>query len=138
MYLTIIAAGNVGKNPEARFTPSGQQVTSFSMAVNRQYTKGDGEAVKETTWLRVTTWGKLADVCNTYVKKGMGVLIEGTLSPDKETGAPKMFKKSDGSFGTSYEVTANIVRFLTRGKGESEELGGETPLSQENEDDFPF
>ena len=86
MYHTIIIVGNVGKDPEMRYTPSGQAVTSFSIATNRQYTTGNGEQVKETVWFRVTTWGKQAEVCNQYVKKGMKVLVEGRLTPDKATG----------------------------------------------------
>jgi len=55
MYHTLIIVGNVGKDPEMRYTPSGQAVTSFSVATNRQYTTGNGEQVKETIWFRVTT-----------------------------------------------------------------------------------
>jgi single-strand DNA-binding protein len=81
MYHTIIIiAGNVGRDPEMRYTPSGQPVTSFSVATNRQYTSSSGETVKETIWFRVTTWGKTAEVCNQYVKKGSKVLVEGTLT----------------------------------------------------------
>src|SRR6185369_14782291 len=75
MFHTIIIVGNVGKDPEMRYTPSGQAVTSFSVATNRQYTTGSGEQVKETIWFRVTTWGKQAEVCNQYVKKGSKVLV---------------------------------------------------------------
>ena len=80
MYHTIIIAGNVGKDPEMRYTPSGQAVTSFSVATNRQYTTGNGEQVKETIWFRISTWGKTAEICNQYVKKGSKVLIEGRLT----------------------------------------------------------
>ena len=84
MYHTIIIVGNVGKDPEMRYTPSGQAVTSFSVATNRQYTSGNGEQVKETIWFRVSTWGKTAEVCNQYVKKGSKVLVEGHI--DVRTG----------------------------------------------------
>jgi len=69
MYQTIIIAGNVGRDPEMKMTPTGQYVTSFDVATNRQYTGRNGEQVKETIWFRVTTWGKTAEVCNQYVKK---------------------------------------------------------------------
>jgi primosomal replication protein N len=95
MYHTLIIVGNVGKDPEMRYTPSGQAVTSFSVATNRQYTTGNGEQVKETIWFRVTTWGKQAEVCNQYVKKGMKVLVEGRLTPDKATGGPRVWTKND-------------------------------------------
>jgi single-strand DNA-binding protein len=141
MYHTIIIAGNVGKDPEMRYTPSGQAVTSFSVATNRQYTTGNGEQVKETIWFRVSTWGKQAEICNQYVKKGSKVLVEGRLTPDKNTGGPRVWTKQDGSAGASFEVTASTVRFLSsRGESSSEMPihsgmeGAELPP----EDDIPF
>jgi len=141
MYHTLIIVGNVGKDPEMRYTPSGQAVTSFSVATNRQYTTGNGEQVKETVWFRVTTWGKQAEICNQYVKKGMKVLVEGRLTPDKATGGPRVWTKSDGSAGASFEVTASTVRFLSsRG-----EVDGSMPVAMgmdsaelPPEDDIPF
>jgi|GEM_PF-125552 len=141
MYHTLIIVGNVGKDPEMRYTPSGQAVTSFSVATNRQYTTGNGEQIKETVWFRVTTWGKQAEICNQYVKKGMKVLVEGRLTPDKTTGGPRIWTKQDGSAGASFEVTAGTVRFLSaRGEG-----AGEMPISGSvesaevpAEDDIPF
>ena len=142
MYHTLIIVGNVGKDPEMRYTPSGQAVTSFSVATNRQYTTGNGEQVKETIWFRVSTWGKTAEICNQYVKKGSKVLIEGRLTPDKNTGGPRVWTKQDGSAGASFEVTASTVRFLSsRGEGEGAGApmhsgmdGAEIPP----EDDIPF
>lgn len=113
MYHTIIIAGNVGRDPEMRYTPSGQAVTSFSVATNRQYTASNGEQVKETIWFRVSTWGKTAEICNQYLKKGAKVLIEGRLTADKTTGGPRIWTKQDGTAGASFEVTANTVRFLS-------------------------
>jgi single-strand DNA-binding protein len=119
MYHQLIIVGNVGKDPESRYTPSGQAVTSFSVATNRSYTTGNGEQVKETIWFRVTAWGKLGETCNQYVKKGMTVLVEGALTPDKATGGPRVWKKSDGTPSASFEVNANTVRFLSK-RGDSE------------------
>jgi single-strand DNA-binding protein len=141
MYHTLIIVGNVGKDPEMRFTPSGQAVTSFSVATNRQYTTGNGEQVKETIWFRVTTWGKQAEVCNQYVKKGMKVLVEGRLTPDKATGGPRIWQKADGSSGASFEVTAGTVRFLSsrgEGGGEAQMAGGMEHAELPAEDDIPF
>ena len=77
-----------------------------------------GEQVKETIWFRITTWGKQAEICNQYVRKGAKVLIEGRLTPDKATGGPRIFNKQDGSVGAAFEVTAGAVRFLSsRGDG---------------------
>lgn len=113
MFHTLIIVGNVGKDPEMRYTPSGQAVTTFSVATNRQYTGSNGEQVKETIWFRVTTWAKQAEICNQYLKKGSKVLIEGRLQPDKSTGGPRIWNKQDGSHGASFEVTASTVRFLS-------------------------
>ena len=142
MYHTLIIVGNVGKDPEMRYTPSGQAVTSFSVASNRQYTTGNGEQVKETIWFRVTTWGKQAEVCNQYVKKGMKVLVEGRLTPDKATGGPRVWTKQDGSAGSSFEVNAAMVRFLS-GRGDGEGAGMPVSSGMESaeippEDDIPF
>lgn len=143
-YQIEIFTGNLGKDPESRFTPAGQQVCSFSVASNRQYTNAAGESVKETTWRRVSAWGKLAEICNTYLKKGSRVLIEGRLSPDKSTGAPKMFKREDGSYSASYDVMAQTVTFLSAHTtsddsmvGVAQGVGGQvTQLPPE--DDIPF
>ncbi len=91
MYQTIIIAGNVGRDPEMRYTPSGQAVTSFSVATNRQYTNNNAETVKETIWFRVSAWGKQAETCNQYLKKGSKVLVEGRLTADPATGGPRIW-----------------------------------------------
>jgi len=113
MFHTIIVAGNVGVDPTMRYTPGGQPVTSFSVATNRQWTNDTGETVKETTWFRITTWGKQAEICNQYVKKGSKVLVEGALKSDPTTGGPKVWQAQDGTQKASYEVKAQTVRFLS-------------------------
>ena len=139
MYHTIIIVGNVGKDPEMKYTPSGQAVTSFSVATSRQYTGANGEQMKETIWFRVSTWGKTAEACYQYVKKGSKVLIEGRLTPDKATGNPRMFDKSDGTKGVNFEVTATTVRFLSsRSTTETAEALGGQVSELPPEDEFPF
>ena len=133
MYHQLIIVGNVGKDPEMRYTPSGQAVTSFSVATNRSYTTGGGEQVKETIWFRVSTWGKQAEICNQYLKKGSKVLIEGRLTPDKGTGGPRIWEKKDGSHGATFEVTAGTVRFLSNRGEEHEDANVPT-----EEEDAPF
>ena len=119
-YHTIIVVGNLGRDPEMRYTPSGQPVTSFSIASNRSYMNTQGEKVDETTWFRVTAWGKLAETCAQYLKKGRQVLVEGHLTADKN-GGPRIWTNKDGQPAASFEVTANTVRFLSqRGDGTGE------------------
>jgi len=137
MYHTIIIVGNLGRDPEMRYTPSGQAVTNFSVAANRQYTGSDGVPVKETIWFRVSTWGKTAEVCNQYLKKGQKVLIEGRLVPDAATGGPRIWNRQDGTPAAQFEVSANTVRFLSvRGEEEGELPAGEPSLG--GEEDIPF
>jgi single-strand DNA-binding protein len=142
MYQLIIIAGNVGKDPEMRYMPDGKAVTSFSVATNRQYTGSNGEQVKETTWFRVTTWGKTAEVCNQYVKKGSKVLVEGRLTADKNTGGPKIWTRQDGTAGASFEISAASVRFLSsRAESESGPVSGGGGMEMAElppEDDIPF
>ncbi len=142
MYQNLIIVGNLGRDPEMRYTPSGQPVTSFSVATSRQYTNNNGQQVKETTWFRVTTWGKQAEVCNQYLKKGSKVLVEGRLTPDPNTGGPKTYQKQDGSTGASFEVTASTVRFLSsRSDGDGGGMGGGdmgAGFVGAPEDDIPF
>jgi single-strand DNA-binding protein len=139
MYHTIIIAGNVGRDPEMRYTPSGQPVTSFSVATNRQYTSNSGETVKETIWFRVTTWGKQAEVCNQYVKKGAKVLVEGRMNADPATGGPRVWTGQDGSTRASFEVTAQTVRFLSS-RDEVGSMGGDAGggFVGAPEEDIPF
>ncbi|MEE9188526.1 MAG: single-stranded DNA-binding protein [Anaerolineales bacterium] len=113
MYQNLIIVGNLGRDPEMRYTPSGQAVTNFNVATNRKYTTSDGNKVEETTWFRISTWGKTAEACNQYLKKGSKVLVEGRLNPDPETGGPKIWTRQDGTSAASFELTANQVRFLS-------------------------
>ena len=114
MYQKLIFIGNLGNTPETRYTAKGDPVTSFSVATSRRY----GE-VDETTWFRVSVWGKQAEACNQYLHKGSKVLVEGRLRPDSN-GNPTTFQRKDGTWGASFEVTAENVRFLTA-KGEQVE-----------------
>ncbi len=140
MYHTIILVGNLGRDPEMRYTPSGQAVTNFSVATNRQYTGSDGQLVKETIWFRVSTWGKVAENCNQFLKRGSKVLVEGRLVPDANTGGPRVWKRQDGTPSASFEVSASTVRFLTA-RGEDESMAapaGEGPGQPSEGDDIPF
>jgi single-strand DNA-binding protein len=123
-----------------RFLPSGQGVCNFNVATNRQYTTSDGQQVKETTWFRISTWGRTAEVCNQYLKRGSKVLIEGRLNPDPETGSPRTWTRQDGTTGASFEVTASQVRFLSaRGETESYQQSGEFGAPPDaGDDDIPF
>jgi single-strand DNA-binding protein len=143
MYHTIIIVGNLGRDPEMRYTPSGQAVTNFSVATSRQYTGSNGEPVKETIWFRVSTWGKQAETCNQYLKKGRKVLVEGRLVPDATTGGPRIWTRQDGTSAASFEISASTVRFLSsQHEGEEGSFpAGEFPASGHaggSDDEIPF
>ncbi len=136
-YQKIVIVGNLGRDPEMSYLPgNGQAVTNFNVATNRQYTASNGEKVKETTWFRVTAWGRQAETCNEYLKTGSQVLIEGRLNPDKETGGPRLFQRNDGSYGAGYEITAERVVFMsTRNATGGFEGGTADPMG---DDEIPF
>jgi single-strand DNA-binding protein len=139
MYHTVILVGNLGKDPEMRYTPGGQAVTNFSVAVSDNYTNSSGERVDRTIWVRVSTWGKNAENCNQYLKKGRRVLVEGRLVADQATGGPRVYTRNDGTSGAAFEVSASIVRFLSSraeaDSGYSEEGSGSTG---DIDDTIPF
>jgi single-strand DNA-binding protein len=144
MYQKIVIVGRLGRDPEMRYMPDGTAVTSFSVATDRRWTdKATGQPTQETTWFRVSVWGRQAESANQYLSKGRMVLIEGHLRSDPQTGGPKVFTRQDGTVGTSYELTAEVVRFLggredggSSNFDESFQSGGK-PAAQE-EDDIPF
>lgn len=113
-----IIVGNLGRDPEMRYTPSGKPVTDFSVAVNRQYTGANGQVVKDVVWFKVATWGKQAETCNQFLKKGAKVLVEGRLDYDSKTGGPKTWEGQDGSYHTGFALVAQTVRFLSAKNGE--------------------
>jgi single-strand DNA-binding protein len=141
MYQKIIIAGNLGRDPEMRYTPDGTPVTNFSVATNRKWNNPDGTQNEETVWFRVTAWRQLAELCNQYLSKGRQVLVEGRLNPDRETGGPRVWTGNDGQPRASFELTALTVKFLG-GRGEG---GVDTSVSLEEppppeigEDEIPF
>ncbi len=142
MYNRIILAGNLGRDPELRYTPSGQAVTNLSVATNEVWTDQQGQRQERTIWWRVAVWGKQAEVCSQYLSKGRQVLVEGRMNPDPQSGGPRVFQRQDGSHGSSYEVKAQTVRFLggrndniPGGTDDGGEFDGPPPS---DEDEIPF
>jgi len=130
----IIVIGNLGSEPEMRFTPNGRQVTSFSVATNWRYTTAEGERREETEWFRVVTWGKLAELCNQYLGKGRLVYVEGRLHS-------RTWDGQDGQKHFSNEIVADRVNFLDRQAAASlsEDKAGEGGGGGEvGPEDIPF
>lgn len=130
MFNRIIIAGNLGQDPELRYTSSGQAVANLSVATSESYTDAQGQRQDRTTWWRVSVWGKQAEACSQYLTKGRQVLVEGHINADPTTGAPRTFTRKDGSVGASYEITATAVRFL----GSASDNHADEPIV----DDIPF
>jgi len=135
MYHKILIVGNLGRDPEMRYTQSGQAVTNFSVATSRQYNNSAGEQVKETLWFRVSVWGRQAETTNQYLKKGSSVLVEGRMIATPE-GNPRVWERQDGTSAASFEVTANLVRFLS--KSNSSNGTEEEVVLEVEEDEIPF
>ncbi len=136
MYQRVVIVGNVGRDPEMRYTPNGVPVTSFTVAVNRRWTGQNGEAQEKTTWFRVTAWRKLAELCNQYLAKGRLVLVEGEVAASAWSG-------QDGQPRATLELTARNIRFLG-GRGEQGGAGapaadaGDAAEGPGGEDEIPF
>jgi single-strand DNA-binding protein len=134
----VMIIGNLGKDPEMRFTPSGQSVTNFTVAVSRSWKNSDGQPQEETEWFNIDAWGRLAELTNEYLSKGKKVYVEGRLRTesweDKNTGEKKYRTK----------VVASDIQFIEpRGGGQSDSgYGGGTaspaPEADQSFEEMPF
>ncbi len=124
----VMIIGRLGQDPEMRYTPSGRPLTKFQLAANRSWTTADGEKKTETEWFNIVAWGKLAEICNQYLKKGQQVYIEGRLHT-------RRWQDDDGANHSSVEVITQEMIMLDGRAGdennpESDDLPGE--------DEYPF
>ena len=108
MKQKIQIIGNLGQDPNMRYTPSGDAVVNFSIAANKNYTNSSGEKVKDTTWFKVEAWGKLAESINQYCTKGKLVEVEGRMKPTR------IWTDNEGNPRCDLEVRADQVLFLSR------------------------
>ncbi len=127
----VILVGNLGKDPELRYTASGTAVAKFSIATSETFTDRQGAKQERTEWHRITAWGKLAEICGQYLSKGKMVYIEGKIRSDTW--------EQDGVKRYSYEIVADQMRMLGGGRGEREaEAPFAPPEGGVPEDDIPF
>ncbi len=133
----IIIVGNLGRDPELRYTPQGTPVASFSLATNERRKDKAGEQQDVTTWFKVTLWGKQAEVASQYLNKGMQVYIEGRLRLEEWT-------DRDGATRTTLEVHATDMQFIgSQSRAESGEHSQSDnqrsePAPEISDDDIPF
>lgn len=130
----VILVGNLTRDPELRYTPSGMAVCNLGLAVNRVYNDKAGQKQKETTFLRVVVWGRQGETCGSYLKKGRPVLVEGRLQS-------KSWEGKDGQKNNTIEIVADRVQFLgqagDRPPGGDRPQGGERPRSGGMGEDDP-
>lgn len=133
----VMLIGNVGKDPEMRYTANGKAVTTFTIACNRTYTSPDGERREETDWFDIVTWEKLAELCSQFLQKGRQAYVEGRLQT-------RSWEGQDGQKRYRTEVVASAVLFLGSGGGGSggaaraerfDDAGSGPPVDP---DDLPF
>jgi single-strand DNA-binding protein len=101
----VILVGRLGRDPESRFTGSGQAVCNFSLATDRSYKDRNGQTQKQTEWHKIVAWGKLAEICQKYLKKGSQIFIEGRIQS-------RQWEDQQGQKRTSFEIVAGEMRML--------------------------
>jgi len=135
MYNRIMAIGNLGRDPEMRYTAQGIAMTTFSMATNRVYTDSGGDRQEETQWFTVVTWRQLAEQCNQYLVKGRRAFVEGRLRS-------RTWEGNDGRPHFVVEIIADQVRFLDRpdrgGESGTVPEPGAADVPPLDPDDLPF
>ena len=129
----VMIIGNLGSEPEMRFTPNGNPVTSFRVATNRVYTTPEGERKEETEWFAVVAWGRLAENCNQFLTKGQRVYTEGRIHT-------RSWETQDGQKHSRPEIIANRVIFLDRRTGGPlpDEKPEEAIIGELEPEDIPF
>ncbi len=128
----VMLIGHLGRDPEMRYTPSGRPVTTFSLAVSRTWSSGDGERHSETEWFNIVAWGNLAEICKQYLSKGQQVYIEGRLQT-------RRWEDKEGVKHSSVEVIASEMMILDRRENNQHEASQEANFATDaSEDEFPF
>ena len=135
MVNKVIIVGNLGKDPEVRFTPGGKAVAKFPVATSERWTDQDGNKQERTEWHNVVVWGKQAETCGQYLAKGRQVFVEGSIRT-------RQYDDKDGNKRYITEIVARDVRFLGGGGRGAAEPGG-IPLGEDAggppaDDDIPF
>lgn len=127
----VMIIGNLGRDPEMRFTPSGRPVTSFTVATSRTWSSPDGERHEETEWFNVVAWGKLAETCKQFLVKGQQVYVEGRLQT-------RRWEDQEGRKHFSTEIVADRMIMLGERRSNQQTDNGPMPDTLSEEDEFPF
>jgi single-strand DNA-binding protein len=129
----VILIGRLGRDPETRYTAGGQAVCNFSMATDESYKDKSGERQKRTEWHKIVAWGKLAEVCQKYLKKGSLAFIEGKIQS-------REWQDKEGQKRTAVEIIASEMKILDAKKEANAQPSGpqETRSPEITDDDIPF
>jgi single-strand DNA-binding protein len=133
----VTLIGNLGRDPEVRYTPSGTAVANFSIATTENWTNKEGEKESHTEWHRIVAWGRLGEICGEYLSKGKQVYIEGRIRTNE-------WEDQEGNKRQNKEIVATIMQMLGS-RAQAEPLPDESPSpepdtakSEPTEDDIPF
>jgi single-strand DNA-binding protein len=132
----VILVGNLGSDPEVRYTPSGRAVANFSLATTERFTNKEGEKEERTEWHKIVAWARLGEICGEYLTKGSQIYIEGRLQT-------RNWEDRDGNKRYTTEIIAQAMQMLGGSK-----KGGEVKSAEEShpseepvsipDDDIPF
>jgi single-strand DNA-binding protein len=138
MVNRVLLIGRLGKDPEVRYTPDGMMVTNFTMATDEQRKDKNGQKIQRTEWHRIVTFGKLAEICSSYLSKGKLIFIEGRIQT-------KSWEDKDGNKRTTTEIIANNMQMLdSKGMTKSQDTTDDNQVQQYSgvdqipEEDVPF
>lgn len=143
MVNKVFLIGNLGRDPEVRFTPSGRAVANFTVATSEKWSDADGNRKEHTEWHNIVVWGKQAETCGQYLSKGRQVFIEGTIRR-------REYEDKEGNKRHVTEIIARDVRFLGGGGGGGRQASADSfsaPMGEEggsgggggpSDDDIPF
>jgi len=131
----VILIGNLGKDPELRYTPSGQPVATFSLATNEKYKDKDGQMVERAEWHNIVVWGKQAETAKEYLRKGRQIFVEGRISY-------RTYDDKEGVKRYVTEIVAQRIQFLGRREEVPEAVGAEAEVEPVTgageEENLPF
>jgi single-strand DNA-binding protein len=124
----VMIIGNLGRDPEAKMTPSGQKVSNFSVAVTEKYTDKQGQKQEKTEWVNVVFWGKQAEICEQYLKKGSPIYVEGKLQTQS-------WEDDNGVKKYRTDVVGSVLKMIGSGQSKAESNNNEHDMIEE---DLPF
>ncbi|RMF92432.1 MAG: single-stranded DNA-binding protein [Candidatus Schekmanbacteria bacterium] len=132
-YNKVILGGNLTKDPEIRYAPSGAAVAVFRIAINRQYKTKEGEKKDEVLFIEVNAWNKLAELCSNYLKKGAPILVDGRLRENRWT-------DNDGRERSKMFIEANDIVLLPKGDRQFSSFEGDEAIeaTESEDDEVPF